>query len=85
MRRKVVVENTLSNVRTYLGEKGYDVRTMYNNNTLNHITSDEYDAIVISNMDGTNLQEDTKTNSPIISAAGLTPEEVYERINGRLT
>jgi hypothetical protein len=79
MKRKVLVENELNEVRQYLAGLGYDVRTMYFNETADHITTDEYDAIVVR--DKNSLDEASmRTNSPVIEAAGLSTEQVHERI-----
>lgn len=83
MKGKVVVENSLERVRQYLAEKGYDVRTMHLNDTLYDITSDEYDAIIVSErryIDRNRL----KTDVPVIEAAGATPEQVYQKVRGRI-
>ncbi len=79
MKKKVVVENTLGDVKNYLGQQGYDVRTMYRNDTLGAITSNEYQAIVVENMN--NAAQNPSTSSPVIEAGSLTPEQVYEKIN----
>ncbi len=84
MTKKVVVENNLEDVRNYLGEKGYDVRTMYRNDTLYDITSDEYEAIVVSDLNNMNLSRGLKARTSIIEAAGLTPEQVYEVIHNKV-
>lgn len=84
MKKKVVVENTLEDIKNYLGQKGYDVRTMYRNDTLNDITSNEYEAIIVSDVNNGNLPKNLKGNTSIIEAAGLTPEQVYETIRNKV-
>jgi len=79
MKRKIVVENGLDDVRQYLAGVGYDVRTMYLNDTANHITTDEYDAIIVNDRGSLDM-ENLKTSSPVIEAAGLSPERVHQRI-----
>lgn len=79
MTKKVAVENTLERVSQYLADQGYDVQTMYQNDTLYDITSDEYDAVVVSERSYFDRNR-IKTNAPIIEAAGSTPEQVYEKI-----
>ncbi|MTI69640.1 MAG: hypothetical protein FH751_05215 [Firmicutes bacterium] len=77
MNKKIVVENTLTDVRSYFKDKGYDVRTMYKNSTLDDITTNDYEAII--------LEKDTlgelKTSSPIIEASGLSAEDIYKKLN----
>lgn len=79
MKGKVVVENGLNEVRQYLAGLGYDVRTMYFNDTANYITTDEYDAIVVNDRSALD-EERMRTNSPVIEAAGMSTEEVHDKI-----
>ncbi|AOT69686.1 YkuS family protein [Geosporobacter ferrireducens] len=80
MNRKVVVENTLEDVRRYLADHGYDVRTMYKDDTVEDIVTDEYDAIVVTDLNSGNVDRNLKVNVPVIEAAGLTPGEVYQKM-----
>lgn len=82
MKRKVVVENTLKDVRNYLANHGYDVRTMYQDDTVEDIVTDEYDAIVVTDLHSGNVDRKLKVKVPVIEAAGLTPGEVYQRMTG---
>ncbi|MDF2545211.1 MAG: hypothetical protein K0R93_109 [Anaerosolibacter sp.] len=84
MAKKVVVENNLEEVRAYLGEKGYDVRTMYRNDTLQDITSDNYEAIIVSDLNNMNLSQGLKAKASIVEAAGLTPEQIYQIIHNKV-
>ncbi|MFT9496636.1 YkuS family protein [Anaerosolibacter sp.] len=84
MTKKVVVENNLEEVRVYLGEKGYDVRTMYRNDTLQDITSDNYEAIIVSDLNNMNLSQGLKAKASIVEAAGLTPEQIYQIIHNKV-
>ncbi len=84
MKKKIVVENGLDNVRQYLIGVGYDVKTMYFNDTASHITTNEYDAIIVndkSELDMSNM----RTGSPIIEAADLSAEQVHQRIRNAIT
>lgn len=79
--KKIVVENALEDVRNYFADQGYDVRTMYKNDTLEDITSSEYEAIIISDKNNTNLSKRISTPAPVIEAAGLTPQQVYDKVS----
>ncbi len=80
MNRKVVVENTLEDVRDYLADHGYDVRTMYRDDTIEDIVTEEYDAIVVSDLNSGNVDRKLKVNVPVIEAAGLTPGEILQKM-----
>lgn len=85
MKNKVVVENTLTPYIDHLKSCGYDVFTLYKNDNLQNITSDEYKAIVISGLDVLSTGNATYQNPPvpIIEAKGHTPEEVHSIIENR--
>lgn len=80
MKKKVVVQNTLEGVRDYLGEKGFDVRTMYLDSTLRYVDDDQYDAIIVSDRNDLHLADNITSNPAIIEVKGLTPEQVYNKI-----
>ena len=76
MKRKVAVENSLTNVSDYLRSQGYDVTNLQSNANL-----DGYDAIVVSGQDKDFMgMEDTLTKSAVVDARGNTPEEVYNQL-----
>ena len=79
MKRKVVVENGLNEISNYLAGIGYDVRTMYFNETAGHIITDEYDAIIVKDKEALDVSN-MKTGSPVVVAAGLSAEQVHDRI-----
>lgn len=85
MKNKIVVENTLTPYIDHLKNCGYDVFTLYKNDNLQNITSDEYKAIVISGLDVLSTSDATYQNPPvpIIEAKGHTPEEVHSIIENR--
>ena len=85
LKRKIVVENTLTPYIDYLESQGYDVYTLYRNDNLQNIVSNEYDAIVVSGLDQLSLNdtEFEKPNASIIEADGLTPEEVHSIIQDK--
>ncbi|NMB27092.1 MAG: hypothetical protein GX987_03425 [Tissierellia bacterium] len=85
MKNKVVVENTLTPYIDYLKSCGYDVYTLYKNDNLQNIVSDEYKAIIISGLDVLSTSGPTYENPPvpIIEAKGHTPEEIHNIIENR--
>ncbi len=79
--KKVAIENSLQNVKAYLQEKGYTVDSLENNKQ--NINS--FDAIIVSGQDSNVLgMEDTFTKGSIISAQGLTPENIYNELENKL-
>lgn len=85
MKDKIVVENTLTPYIEYLKSCGYDVYTLYKNDNLQNIISDEYKAIVISGLDVLSTTDTNYNNPPvpIIEAKGYTPEEVHNIIENK--
>ena len=69
----------------YLKSCGYDVYTLYKNDNLQNIVSDEYKAIIISGLDVLSTSGATyeKPPIPIIEAKGHTPEEIHNIIENR--
>ncbi|GFN34575.1 YkuS family protein [Tepidimicrobium xylanilyticum] len=86
MKDKIVVENTLTPFIEHLKSLGYDVYTLYKNSNLEHITSDEYKAIVVSGIDVLSSSDSTGQIPPvpIVEARGKTPEEVHQIIQDKL-
>ncbi len=81
MRKKIAIEPTLSDVKAYLSEEGYDVVSMSpGQHTLGSM--DSYDAIVVSGVN-TNVfgMSDTETKAVVINADGLTPPQVARRLS----
>ena len=85
MKNKVVVENTLTPYIEYLKSCGYDVYTLYKNDNLQNIVSDEYKAIIVSGLDVLSTSDATYENPPvpIIEAKGYTPEELHNIIENK--
>lgn len=82
MRKKIAVEKNLANVRQYFEKNGYEVDS-FDDSQLFHVARvSEYDALVISG-GNKNLMgnEDTNLAVPVIEARGMSPEEIYSRIN----
>ncbi|MDI6707187.1 MAG: YkuS family protein [Bacillota bacterium] len=74
MSQKIGVEDTLGQVKQYLTEKGYEVKSLRDN-------PKSYDAIVVSGQDEDFMGiQDTMTKVPVIDARGLTSEQVYDRL-----
>lgn len=81
MKKRVVVENSLKDLKDYLGNQGYDVRTMYMDSTLMEIDKDKYDAIIVSDIDNLKLSSGITSDRRIIQAGALTKEQVVEKLN----
>jgi hypothetical protein len=81
MQKRVVVENSLEDLKEYLGDRGYDVRTMNMDSTLMFIDKDKYDAIIVSDKDNLRLSEGITSDKKIIEAGTLTPEQVIRKLN----
>ncbi|SFI88058.1 YkuS family protein [Thermoflavimicrobium dichotomicum] len=78
--KRVAVEANLSNVQEYLSRQGYQVETLGQANG-NNAEQAQYDAIVISGVDENVMgMQDIVQNCPVISANGLTEEQIYQRL-----
>ncbi|WP_432664117.1 YkuS family protein [Wukongibacter baidiensis] len=79
--KRVAVEKSLSNVKDYLKEQGYDVESLENNR--DKINS--FDAIVVTGQNSNFLgMHDTSTNGTVVYAKGLTPEDVHKELQRTL-
>lgn len=79
--RRVAVEKSLSNVKSYLKEQGYSVENL--ENSKDKINS--FDAIVVSGQNSNFLgMHDTSTKGSVIYAKGLTPEDVHRQLEKRM-
>lgn len=84
MKRKIAVESQLSNVRTFLADKGYDVYE-FQHNTGGQDTFFGVDAVVISGIENNLLgMHDIKTEGLVIEASGMTPQQIFDSIEQRL-
>ncbi|BCJ87492.1 YkuS family protein [Effusibacillus dendaii] len=75
---RIAVEANLSPVHEYLKNQGCQVDTL----DADHLgANNQYSAIVISGTDQ-NLMgiQNVAQNCPVINASGLSPQQVYERI-----
>lgn len=84
MKRKVAVEQSLTPVRDLLAGKGYTVESIDLNNEFSK-GLEKYDAVVVTGLSENFLGvEDINTGAVVISAKGLTAEQVYNQIENRL-
>lgn len=80
--KRIAVENALGNVKSYLQQQGYTVESLENNKS----NLNSFDAVVVSGQDSNFLgMHDTSTNSSVIYARGLTPQDVYSQLENRMT
>lgn len=78
--RKVVVEDALTNVSSYLRSKGCEVSKLSDQRSL-----DDCDAVVVSGQDKNFTgAQDTLTKAMVIDACGKTPEDIYNQISDNL-
>ncbi|WP_105619951.1 YkuS family protein [Vallitalea okinawensis] len=79
--KHVAIQKDLTPIKSYLEDKGYDVRE-FDGNAQNAI--DEYgevDAIVVTGMDNNTLgMQDTACRASIIDATGKDPQQVEEEL-----
>lgn len=81
MKRKILVEDGLRNVRDFLQGQGYEVSSLrqHRNNL------DNYDAIVVSGQDENFLGiSDTSTKSPVIDATSKSAQDVYNQLEATI-
>lgn len=75
--KKIAVEKSLKNVKSYLETKGFSVDELETGKT----NLNTFDAIVVSGQD-TNFLGDqtTNTDTRVISAKGMTVEDIYDQL-----
>ncbi|TDX51531.1 YkuS family protein [Orenia marismortui] len=79
MKRKIAVEDSLSNLAKELKKDGFEVATLNNNNLQN------VDAVVLSGEDNNMMNmSDIQTKAQVINAKGLSAQELKERLNNQL-
>jgi len=80
MNGKIAIEPSLTNVKSYLDQKGYTVDSIHFGDASKNLH--DYDAIVVTGQNSNFLgYEDTQTKAVIINADGLTPEQVASALN----
>lgn len=76
---RVAVESNLSHIQEYLSKKGYEVDTLDASNI--NQTQNNYTAVIISGTDQNVMGiHNMAVDCPTINAHGLTPEQVYDRL-----
>jgi len=77
----IAVEKGLSNISDFLKENGYKVNEIDVSQKSNRDFTEGFDAVVLSGMnnDFTGI-ETTSTQTPIIIASGLMPQDIKQRI-----
>jgi hypothetical protein len=84
MHKKVAVEKNLNNVGQYFRSQGYQV-DLFSDAEIDTIANvSNYDAVIVSggNVDFMGIQ-DTKTSTPMISAKGTTPMDIFNTVDRR--
>lgn len=80
MTKKIGIEQSLSDVEAALREKGYDVVMMKS-----PADAKGCDCCVVTGLDN-NVQgiADTVTQAPVITASGMTAEEICSEVKSRI-
>ncbi|WMW41852.1 MULTISPECIES: YkuS family protein [Bacillus] len=80
MAKKIGIEQSLSDVEAALKEKGYDVVMMKS-----PADAQGCDCFVVTGLDN-NVQgiADTVTQAPVITASGMTAEEICSEVESRI-
>ncbi|MEC9489091.1 MAG: YkuS family protein [Halanaerobium sp.] len=77
--RRVAIEDDLSNVKNYLESRGYQVFP------IDRVGLEEIEAVVLRGTDNNLMgMQAIKTNAPIVSAEGRTPEDIYAEIEQKV-
>lgn len=80
MKRKVAIEDSLTNISNYLRNQGLQVSNLSNERNF-----DSCDAVIISGQDENFMgMNDTATKTMVINAVGKTPEDIYNHINNNI-
>lgn len=75
--KRIAVEDSLSNVKDYLQEKGYTVESL--EDSRDRINS--FDAVVVSGQNSNFLGiQDTSTKGNVVNAKGLTAKDIHREI-----
>ncbi len=84
MKKTVVVENRLEEIKNYFTDKGYDIRALHFNDEIHDIDVNQYHAIIVNDMNNAGLSSRTKDSGKVIEAMGLVPHQVYEKMKERI-
>lgn len=85
MKHVIAVEPDLTPVKEFLSDKGYTVESIKADDSSKKDTG-KYDAFIVSGLDSNSFGiYDTSTKAVVISADGLTPEQVYQELKQRLS
>ncbi len=81
MDRKIAIEPNLSPIRDYLTDRGFQVEDIRYGAESRRFNPDEYAAIIITGQDRNFMgMNDIKTKAPVIDASGLTPQDVFSKL-----
>ncbi len=79
--KRVAVEDSLKSVKEHLQNQGYNVESLENNRQ----NLNSFDAVVVSGQNSNFLgMHDTSTKASVISAKGLTPQDVHNELKKRI-
>ncbi|WP_129596511.1 YkuS family protein [Anaerophilus nitritogenes] len=80
--KKVAVEKSLKNIKSYLSIQGYEVRDLESSRK----NLKNFDAIIVSGQNSNILgMQDTNTKTSVINVSGMTPEDVATQLNNTLS
>lgn len=80
--KKVAVEKSLGNVKSYLSNQGYNVADLESAKS----SLQNFDAVVVSGQNSNLLgMQNTSTKASVVNASGMSPEDVYNQLTNRLS
>ncbi|MCY6959101.1 YkuS family protein [Clostridium brassicae] len=84
--KKIAIEDSLTNVESYLKNAGYEVKKIDEKMKGNPACLNEYDAVVLNDLSRNMMGfEDAVTSVPTIDAVGMTAEQVKNIIESTAT
>lgn len=84
--KNIAVERNLSNISDYLKKHGYNVKLINIDQKSSKDFIDGFDAVVVSGVSDNPMGiENTMAKTSIIKARGLTPKEVKDELDRRLS
>ncbi len=87
--KRVAVEESLHEHIKYLEKAGYEVEKISSPMDANAVQGFDYDAVVVSNMDDSSMQNFSfsqsggRASAPIVEVEGKTPEEIFNILRTR--